>query len=713
MIHSPILPAFVASLLFIAAPALAQSSAERDRLAAFTDSLGRLARSAEVQAIVERPDQGAGASDPVERLRRGFALLRLAALDQSGRRYDRARNAFQEADRLKPRWPYPRYGIGLAERAKGDWLAAEPLSLGSYVGHGAYRAAFRALASVVADDPGFTPAILELAAVSALLRDTLTALETRAILSRAIARGNQDRGVLRLLARSEWAAGHHYASIATLESARQSSREDALLGYELVRARFTAGEDASRAYFDLAGSDDPATLASLRADLLLLARPSELERLDAARGPERAAALRTFWETRARQDLRSVPERLTEHFRRLQYAGWHYGLMNNRRFYSLRDVFRAGESAGLDDRGVVYLRHGAPARRVTPLLFGLMPAETWLYRRADGDLLLHFSGGGAGPEGGALTDYRLVGSAEDLRGSGIPRDLLLLELSRVSDLYLKMMSWGPHGSARIGREEREWGTWSARVGTGSESYQLRFTDSLGADFDLLTIGRSNGSPQLQVLFTLPGGAGDGNPVRLRLAFFDASGTAVHWMDTTIAPVRAGEAMGARVAAPAPPGRWRYRLSLEQGAAGMVTTLDSVVVPDLIATPLAVSSIALGRSQGNLSWIVGPADTALLHPAAAYRVGESLQLYAEVYGLAEGESFEATVAVFDENRGRRGRNRLGLTVQEEGRGEVTRIRRTIQLAGLGPGLYLLSLTIRGSGGPESIAERAFMVLPVAP
>ena len=42
------------------------------------------------------------------------------------------------------------------------------------------------------------------------------------------------------------------------------------------------------------------------------------------------------------------------------------------------DAYRSG-SEELDDRGVIYVRHGEPAERLKPFVFGLMPSETWRY----------------------------------------------------------------------------------------------------------------------------------------------------------------------------------------------------------------------------------------------------------------------------------------------------------------------------------------------
>jgi hypothetical protein len=81
-------------------------------------------------------------SDSFYRL--GLSLLHRGTVED-GRYFDRARNAFRKAHALDPDWVDPILGIGLAEGKKGDWLAGEPLNIGTRVGHGAYRSAIGAL----------------------------------------------------------------------------------------------------------------------------------------------------------------------------------------------------------------------------------------------------------------------------------------------------------------------------------------------------------------------------------------------------------------------------------------------------------------------------------------------------------------------------------------------------------------------------------------
>ena len=234
-------------------------------------------------------------------------------------------------------------------------------------------------------------------------------------------------------------------------------------------------------------------------------------------------------------------ERLREHYRRLLYARRHFALTVSRRFYGGRDAYRSG-SEELDDRGVIYVRHGEPRTRLRPFVFGLMPNETWRYDRADGDLLFHFSAGYDDAGGGDLYDYRLVESVLDLRGaSDAPIDQLLLSRQTLSPLYGRMLNWGPYGAARAERP---------RAGHRPGEHRLRHDDGqLRAAVRPPAHGdrqpdrrRRTERRAARALRVRPGPAGDharrgaegvSYPVRVRVVVLDGAEHAVAHADTAL------------------------------------------------------------------------------------------------------------------------------------------------------------------------------------
>lgn len=639
----------------------------------------------------------------------GVALLRRAR-SEDGRYFDRARDAFREAHDLEPGWMAPLLGIGLAEGGKGEWLAREPLNIGTRVGHGAYRASIRALVATLSKDPHLTAAIEEMDRVAHALRDTTVDRQVLMTIRAAVNAGNTDPGALLILGRRERSAGNAEGAILSFRRYLVSGSDSPLARYEIARSLLTAGEaDGESTYFDAGRSTDSITIAEMRADLVPIAGKEELASFDESSGADRQRFLRRFWEDRARRDLRSTGERLEEHFRRLQVARYRFVLSNNRRYYGLRDLYRAPRSETLDDRGVVYVRHGEPDERLRPTLFGLLPNETWLYRRPDGDLLMHFSAGGEGFEGGDLTDYRLVSSVFDLRGDRTPRDLLIASRFGVSDLYQKIMAWGPLGARRAVAEEQQWGEASAQIGTTTDGYGIRFPEMLEATTDFINVGRSGGESRLHLIYALPAGLGPGVPVRVRLAVFDSSGRVQAWLDSaaTSEPMGATRS-GGRFEVEVSPGKWLYRYSLEVGQAGMV----SPRTPIDIAGPgrgLSISGLGLGKEEGNLRWIRRASDTAMVHPERVYPAGGNIQLYHEVYGLGAGGSYSAAVEVTEKRGNRSGRTRLRFAFEEEADGEITALRRSIRLAGLEPGDYWIKAVIRNAEGDQVVTQKAIRII----
>src|SRR5439155_894537 len=96
----------------------------RDSLGAVTDSTALL--RLEARAIdVAKHDR----DNPLIHLRLGFVAYRLGELANSKKHYDDAAGEFEWATELRPDWPYPWYGVGLAELAQGEHsvLAVENL----------------------------------------------------------------------------------------------------------------------------------------------------------------------------------------------------------------------------------------------------------------------------------------------------------------------------------------------------------------------------------------------------------------------------------------------------------------------------------------------------------------------------------------------------------------------------------------------------------
>ncbi|MBA3522762.1 MAG: GWxTD domain-containing protein, partial [Gemmatimonadales bacterium] len=441
-------------------PLRGQSAAERGTIGRWRDSL-----AGTTDTVALRSLQRSLLRLAKKQTDSGFTLLRagLVAFRRGELKADpdfsEATTLLRKAAKRWPDWPETWHTLGLAEAARAEWEQADRLTLGSRVGVGTLERAAADHRRALLADPGFVPAALALAHLTLGLRDTALLAPARDALRRA-ARSTLANPPELFLAwgRLERATGEPDSPAAALERFLAAGGARALGLLELARTQLAAGRPEGEArYYEGAALDDSAAAAEYRADLRPIAADSDLARFDAARGSERAAYLRRFWTDRDQLELRADGERLREHYRRLLAARGSFALTVSRRFYSGSDAYRSGSSE-LDDRGIIYVRHGEPAERLRPFVFGLMPNETWRYARAEGDLLFHFSAGGDDSSGGDLYDYRLVESVLDLHGAGAaPPDQLLLSRQSLSPVYGRMLNWGPYGAARSRARERNLG----------------------------------------------------------------------------------------------------------------------------------------------------------------------------------------------------------------------------------------------------------------
>jgi GWxTD domain-containing protein len=558
------------------------------------------------------------------------------------------------------------------------------------------------------------------------LRDTALMGPAVAALRRAAAVPGAKLEVLLARGRVERAAGHLDSAGAAFERylAAGGRRPMALL--ELARTRLAEGrDDAEEAYYEGAALEDSVALAGYRADLAMIAADSELTRLEAARAGERVEFLRRFWTERDRMEMRAPGERIREHYRRLLHARRNFALTVSRRFYGPADAYRTG-GMEIDDRGVIYVRHGEPAERLRPFVYGLMPNESWRFRRAEGDFLLHFSSGYDSNGGGDLYDYRLVESVLDLRGaSDASEDQLLLSRESLTGLYRRMLHWGPYGAARSRARERGIGRASIAIGTNTDSYELRFADTLRGVVDLVTVGTAGDRALGHLVFAVaePGtrperdAGGLRYTVRLRAVASDAGGRPFANLDTTLvfrpsAPLGRAQYLIGRAEMALPPGRWTWRAALQAGdSLGIVLPRDTVRV-ERSGSGLSLSDLALGIRGASARWEPVPGETVLLTPFDLFLEGSEVELYYEASGAAVGASYRHEIAVY-RMRGDPGtperRPVVTLGFDEPAVEPTLRSQRVLQLARLKRGRYVIQVRVRGPEGEAAARRREFLVV----
>jgi GWxTD domain-containing protein len=594
---------------------------------------------------------------------------------------------------------------------------------------GALERSADAYARALEVDARFLPAALALADVELMLLD-LPRLALARELLRQVA-GSLDPPPPELflaLGRVERAAGTLEPAAVAFERYLVRGPNRALGLLELARTRLALGRaDGERVYYEGVSLDDPVANAEYRADLQLIAAPSTLQEFDRREGDARVAFLHRFWGDRDHFDLRSEGERLREHYRRIWYARSHFPLTISRRFYGPQDAYRSGNN-DVDDRGVIYIRHGSPSRRLRPFIFGAMPNESWLYLRSDGNRVFHFSAGYDTKGGGDLYDYRLVQSVLDLRGAeDASPDQLILSRQSLSPLYGRMLNWGNFGSASAADLERSTGAADIVAGTSTDSYELQFARRLEAVGDLVAVGRRANDRLAHFVFGIaaPGTSGQpmagrlGYPVRVRLVALDRKNRAVASLDTALVislprQLRPTEWLVGRAELTIPPGRWTYRAAIQQGdSAGVLLPRDTVLVSPADGLSLGLSDIALGTPGRAARWVTEVGDTVLLAPSRLFRQRGEVQIYYEVSGARAGNVYRHQITVLEAKRRvdeAKRRPLVSLSFDELAGGDLVRSRRSLQLDRLKPGSYFVEVTIAAPDGSARARRRLIRLIP---
>ncbi len=713
-------------LALVAGRAEAQSPAQRDELVALRDSLGavvdsfallRLEKSLMTEARRDR-------DNAMMHLRLGFIALRLGDLG-GNKHYDDAASEFQWATTLQPSWPYGWLGMGYAELGVGDSQVLIVAGLQAMLGKDALTRSANAFARSAEVDPSFVVGLVELSN-TALRQLVNTRMDVALAALRRAARTPASRHpeVMVARARVERTAGSVDSALAAANAllALEPSNPAGLL--EQARARFVLGrqDGAGPWYRSLALASGPM-LGALRSDLALVMPDSTLAAFDAATPPDRVVLTQRFFDRRDRDELHPSGARLREHYGRIDYSQRNFRLVSRTRQYDIQERYRSTQ-AEFDDRGVIYVKHGAPDQRLQYNVPGIEPNESWRYRRDTGDLLFHFV---ARQD---VQDFRLVESLFDILGfraamqardsgavdASSQSEGLVRSRESLSPIYARMISAGRSGGGMLQVEERAAGRRSIATGTTSDSWPLRFTRPLEATIFAAAAGADRNGPQLQLAFAVPGDglrpevidAGFVYEFRIRATVLALDGSPIAAIDTlrrflTREPVPTGEQLLIRVPIRVVPGSQTVRASIESSRAGVVSRRDTMVVTSPVATELGLSDLLVGSRAVRLFWLAEDGDTTWINPLARFRRAETIEVTFEVSGLPAGAPYRTEIRIVRPGGGnvlsRLFRGGAALRVGFDGvhAGGLRTVRRELSLDAVGPGTYLLELTVSTSAG----------------
>lgn len=754
-------------------PARGQSPADRRALQLFRDSLllttDTMPMHAWESALIT--EARAHRDDAMLHLRLGFLALRMHQAGAAAERVGDAESEFEWATQLAPAWPYAWFGLGEAYASEPD--RARGFAGGLYTMTGADRdtRAGTAFLHALRADPTFVDGLTAFADMAQQQRlHPPIAAALNALRTVQASPLGWDPVLLVERGRLERLAGNPDSAATAFRRAVELSPDPAMAQYELARTLPLVEDSASSvdhapeiaaAYFGAVASDEPAVAALVRRDIEPICDSAQMAAFDATSGAARVAWLRTFWSDLAAADLRSVGDRIGEHFRRWAYVRQHFRLPPFKRDYRWGiEVYQSGDEE-LDDRGIIWLRQGAPTDRIvwpqsmprsadgptiqTAVVFdttealsstprrrrsifthtpppagsliidpevGVTPSygnETWRYARSGGDLVLNF----AAVDDPA--DYRLV---DDILDLDVSYDALAHRSREIPGLG-ELLNSGPGTRVLLRNNERLRGRHDIALATSSSSWERGYPVTLPASVTWLDAGVRHGESLVHVVYTLSAAAlhalptdSTGTiPIRVRAAMIGTDRHVAARLDTVehLAPPASGSGatlVHAEFAVPS--GELESHLAIEANRhVGAVFPADSLRVPDPEGRALAVSSLVLGTREASVPWIAAPGDTVWMSPFNQYRSDDTVSLYAQAYGLVPGRPYAIRVA-FTRQRSalmrflKGHRETITLTEQLHPDAPTATIERRVALELLDPGRYQVDLIVDG-GGSRAVAR----------
>ena len=534
-----------------------------------------------------------------------------------------------------------------------------------------------------------------------------------------------------LLARGrlERAADEPESALAVVRAGRRRERpRRGMARLECARTSLGLGSNGGRSARTSTGaaSDDSAVVAGYRADLAPIAPDSELARFDAVHGADRAAWLRAVLD---RPGPRRAPRRRRAAARALPPPPVRPSSLRADRLAAL--LWRPGR-VPLRQRGARRPRRDLRA----PWRAGSTPQAVRVRPDAQRDLALW--PGGRRPAVSLQRRATTTAAAATCTTIGWWRacsTCVARRARRTTSCSCRARRsrrctagcciGGPTAPRTPARRERGIGRASIDYGTTTDSYELQFAQRLTAYADLVAVGAAHGVPLAQFVFavgpaaTTPSPEIDGvsYPVRVRVVALDGAEHAVAHADTTLVfrldrALARGQYLIGRVELPVPPGR--YRLARGAGArrGGRGGPAEGQRHRPLARTQLCRSAIwrsAFERrvhagsprrptpSCSRRSTCSPPAArfTCTTRPRAPARAPPIVTRSA-CSGSAGDDRVEDRPVV-------------SLHVDEAAGGDPIRAHRTLQLARLKPGRYVVEVKVTGPDGRVDARRRAIRVV----
>jgi hypothetical protein len=670
-----------ASLLlvtFLALPGGASATQHTD-YAALRDSLARVTDMAALQQRLEGR-LAANASGQAA-MARGLAALRLFDLTGDKAVAAGARDAFELAKRLDPGSAWAAWGIGRSlvamDRAQGEPAIVTGRAFARALGLDPASKARSAFLGALALDPDFVPAAEALAPL---------AIEARNGDALRIARDALQHVTRHLLARpATWLALASVqralgdfpaaADAAALAIAASRPGDDTLAGSvplaqvyrELAIARFLNDDVAAgaRSWFDAIAGLTTEGGGAFFEDVRVLTDDWDRQRFQNADLQARRDWLRDFWTLRAATAGVDVADRIAEHYRRLEHAAAWYPRLRQFGAPPRNALLLERPDLPFDDRGIIYIRHGAPFHVIrTPDAFRVQ-TESWVFRMPDGEFrMVHFANYGSAEREVAVAGDPTVTGSNGALGDAYNEFVLVYNLpcfgGFVGDriLYDRSLSALSRCDAMDVRSVSAVVRRAAREALRTDSDAPDFTRDLPFFYDLHTFRGPDGFTDLAAAIIVPGrsldpaatAGGVTYGITLSLIVIDTLFERVTRVDTTLwlptdHVLGDNEWLRAHVTLPVSPSTESIqRLIVREAGDPAHGQLYGrpIALPDYAGRGLRLSDIVLADADSGGSWSRGGVSLSFV-PTRVFP-GGAFRTFHEVYGLAAASPYSTELTV---------------------------------------------------------------------
>lgn len=682
----------------------------------------------------------------VKQLCHGFELLQSDTSMNRRDGLDAAQTTFDEAIYRAPKdWPWPWYGLALADLALDSADYTVKASMHQPAGMYYRDAAINALGKALEADSSFAPAAKLLAARLTSTMDPAVSGEVVQAIRRSVASGETGPEPWLVFARMQRSLGHADSALSAFRDYLAAGGDSAVGYIEQARSLLAVGDTAAAAPMYLRGATYAGTSggrSEYRRDLAWIASPTELTAYDSVPADSVGEWVRAFWAKRDAEELRGRNERLTEHVRRWVYVHDNFMApqLNTKVAKTLRMPLAArgalpqnmmasaegtstsaassdgivplsaaqliqqsyigvatGSADFLDDRAVIYMRHGNPDQVVqTPGRPREASPLTWAYTTPQGQLTFHF---------GCVAYCLLQRFPVRLDG--------LVAIDPEYEILAGQMRAGHPAPGVVHRVLSGIET-DLRIGLTSDGFPPHFEHQLQPEAQFFAVGSPG---RVLVVFALPGdklqgmalpGGGTGYPVVLRVIATNAAGQIAR-IDTTRRfrsdqPLGKGQYLFGLEELKLAPGTWDVRLLVTEpgmdagGAIGRI----GVQVPE--SAELGLSDLVLGREGAGLTWqsAAGPVP---LNPLDVFPPNGSAELYYELHGAVPDSTYQTDIevkGVYGDAKGT-----VHLTFKEKARSSLVRARRSIGLSKLEPGQYQITVTVTEQGTGKTAVQSRYL------